>query len=293
MGSSASTEQPESTAPRYKVDYEWEDEKVTGHVLSNQDLPDAVPVIDFMNRDEDALNTTFANLKGRGYTFFKLEDHQVELQQTLKNSSISYFNLPDQEKQLNSHPQRENLGYINIESIREYIKLRPSDPDYLWPNDPQFTTNFHNLFDEMKSIVWSVFEELVNHIEETEETNSRLFDDGKLEDIKEFAFEKTSISMIYYYEQDQETNVCGAHKDTGILTFIWPTGVPSLEIWDDLLGKYVKVEMNCDNNYLIAFISEKLPLFSLTTNFEATPHRVIMPSGRRRLSMAMLLDVAK
>jgi len=82
--------------------------------------------------------------------------------------------------------------------------------------------------------------------------------------------------------------------DTGILTFIIRTKVPSLEIYDRSQDKYVKVEDLTNLGDIIVFMGEKVPMFTgRKTKFPATHHRVIVPSNTERLSMAFLLDVAK
>jgi len=87
--------------------------------------------------------------------------------------------------------------------------------------------------------------------------------------------------------------VCGEHQDTGILTFITRTRIPSLEIWDKQEQKYAKIEELLQEGDVIAFVGEKIPLFSCSNKFTATPHRVRMGPGGERMSIAFLLDVAK
>lgn len=114
--------------------------------------------------------------------------------------------------------------------------------------------------------------------------------------------EKSSVSMIHYYPQDREGScVCEEHKDTGLLTAVFKTGVPSLQMWDKHSQKYAKIEELVGDSDLVLFMGEKVPLFAQqdrnlpdAERFVATPHRVIVPSASvDRLSMAFLLDVAK
>jgi isopenicillin N synthase-like dioxygenase len=120
--------------------------------------------------------------------------------------------------------------------------------------------------------------------------------------IEDFVREKSSVSMIHYYPQeDVNACVCEEHKDTGLLTAVFKTGVPSLQMWDKASDKYVKIEELAADSELILFMGEKIPLFAQqdkslpdSSRFMATPHRVIVPQATvNRLSMAFLLDVAK
>jgi isopenicillin N synthase-like dioxygenase len=96
------------------------------------------------------------------------------------------------------------------------------------------------------------------------------------------------------------------------VTLLLRTAVPSLEIWDALNKCYVKAEALCGEDEMLAFIGEKVPMFTNSKKFPATLHRVVrlndlmhinttilmfafkmMPSGTDRTSVAFLLDVAK
>lgn len=63
--------------------------------------------------------------------------------------------------------------------------------------------------------------------------------------------------------------------DTGLVTLLLRTAVPSLEIWDALNKCYVKAEALCGEDEMLAFIGEKVPMFTNSKNFPATLHRVV------------------
>jgi len=91
----------------------------------------------------------------------------------------------------------------------------------------------------------------------------------------------------------QKKNVCDDHRDTGLFTLLLRTDVPSLEVYDKSIGKYVAVESLVDPTDIIVYPGEKVPLFTGNDNYPATPHRVFMVPNTERVSVAFLLDVAK
>lgn len=108
--------------------------------------------------------------------------------------------------------------------------------------------------------------------------------------------------MIHYFPQSKQCAcVCEEHKDTGLLTAVFKTGVPSLQMWDKQKKLYLKIEEMVNDNDLVLFMGEKIPLFAQQrgamddpNTYSATLHRVIVPEANiDRLSMAFLLDVAK
>jgi len=197
----------------------------------------------------------------------------------------------------NKDEMKQNIGYIHITGIREYIKLRPSDEENYWPRKPEgFRAIFDNFFISYKNIANTCLEILSNFVEEGRHNPKKLplIDKEKLEAIQEFLDSKSSVSMIHYFQnKENETCACGEHTDTGILTLLMHTQVPSLEIWDKSLEKFVKIEELTESTDLILFMGEKIPMFTGSKKFIATPHRVIMPPGKERISLALLLDVAK
>jgi len=185
-----------------------------------------------------------------------------------------------------------NIGYVSIGDIREYIKLRSTDPEELWPTHPE---NFKEIFDNFNEIyskfAFATFEALASSIDLEDGLPLIALDDYT--EIKKFLAEKSSISMIKYNALEKECEVCDEHTDTGILTFITRTNRPGLEIWDKHENKYLKIEEFLEMGDILVFLSEKTPLFSGSRKFLATPHRVRLPEGPQRMSIAYLLDVAK
>jgi len=227
--------------------------------------------------------------------------------------------------------QMANLGYVSVK-VREYIKLRLSDPAELWPTQPDdFTDTFKNVFNKMKELTWCVF----LGVAADGEGNSRLLEEESVAAIRSFIDAKSSLSIIHYFktenkeekeEEEKEKgneegtseklqskdgegryDVCGLHRDSGILTCAVSSSVQGLEMFDFKLNGWVKIEelvkklgRSSDKKeeeesiYLVMFIGEKIPLYSgHVTRYSATPHRVILNSNTERSSIVFLLDVAK
>jgi isopenicillin N synthase-like dioxygenase len=73
------------------------------------------------------------------------------------------------------------------------------------------------------------------------------------------------VSLIHYFPQDFENSLaCDEHRDSGLLTAIVKTGVPSLQVWDKHHKKYLKIEEMVQDDEMIVFMGEKVPLFCAT-----------------------------
>jgi len=214
-----------------------------------------------------------------------------------------YLEQPDQGKEQNKDPDHNNLGYVKISAIREYIKLRQTDPEQYWPTDNEhfqrselFKNCFDNFFNGYLSLALTSFEILSQYptIDPKTKEQTDLISPEKYKAIYEWLAPKSSISGILYYPVDKLVEVCDEHTDTGVLTFITRTSLPSLEMWDRHLEHYVKIEEVANEGDVIIFPGEKIPMFAAPCKlFRATPHRVRMPAGGSRISLAFLLDVAK
>jgi len=195
-------------------------------------------------------------------------------------------------KKKNMEKDGNNLGFVHIPRVREYIKLRPSDPDELWPSYPtDFKDTYNAFFSKYSEIAFSSFDILVEYVEQN--STEPLINPVHVSAIKQFLSEKSSVSMIKYFELKEATEVCAEHTDTGILTFITRTHRPSLEIWDKHEQKYIKIEELLEVGDIILFVSEKIPLFSCSDKLTAAPHRVRMGPGTERVSIAFFARCCK
>jgi len=212
-----------------------------------------------------------------------------------------FFASPEVEKIQCGDPDANNVGYVHIPSVREYIKLRPTDDEHYWPKSADFKDAFHKMFKAYSIVAFKAFKILSEaerpistFYENLHADLDQLISKESYSAICEWIERKSSISAIHYYPTDL-SETCEEHTDTGILTFITRTEVPGLEIYDRSVNQYVKVEQLMEDNDLVVFMGEKVPLFSCSESYPATYHRVRIPPclQKHRYSFAFLLDVAK
>eukprot|EP01130_Rhizamoeba_saxonica_P012912 TRINITY_DN5487_c0_g1_i1.p1 TRINITY_DN5487_c0_g1~~TRINITY_DN5487_c0_g1_i1.p1 ORF type:complete len:193 (-),score=28.84 TRINITY_DN5487_c0_g1_i1:551-1129(-) len=186
----------------------------------------------------------------------------------------------------------ENWGYMQKEGVREYIKLRPGDDNFMWPNDEEFRKDYSILFNLVSEVAFPCFERFAQY---KNEKNESIILEEAIDDIRQLIPSRSSLSVIRYYSHNERPykDVCSDHTDTGILTFVFRTQVPSLEILDKTMGKYVKVEELAEVGDMIVFLGEKSHLFTNSVQFCASPHRVNMVPNTERYSVTFLLDTAK
>eukprot|EP01120_Amphizonella_sp_Union-15-10_P015391 TRINITY_DN7919_c0_g1_i1.p1 TRINITY_DN7919_c0_g1~~TRINITY_DN7919_c0_g1_i1.p1 ORF type:complete len:311 (-),score=65.36 TRINITY_DN7919_c0_g1_i1:114-1046(-) len=291
------TEQPVRTYDFSVSKRELQLEKTRKTAVGTKDvqISQKISGTEILEGEKETWKNFCLELRDRGYAILKVGKDCFEASEELEKVSKEFFSLPIEQKELSSDPDRNNIGFVSIPGTREYIKLRPSDPISLWPQQPEnFTSTFNKFFQEYSKISFACFEALASFIDEMNPNRLPLLKPQDTEAIREFISGKSSISVIRYFIHDLESaTVCSEHKDTGILTFIVRTKFPSLEIWDKSLEQYVKIEELSELGDLIVFLGEKVPLFSGSKTFCATPHRVIMGGGKERISIAFLLDVAK
>eukprot|EP01124_Arcella_intermedia_P029472 TRINITY_DN6228_c0_g2_i1.p1 TRINITY_DN6228_c0_g2~~TRINITY_DN6228_c0_g2_i1.p1 ORF type:complete len:309 (+),score=102.48 TRINITY_DN6228_c0_g2_i1:23-949(+) len=255
-----------------------------------QAFPIAVEAPEIIAKQPQAQALLYQNLKTRGYCPIKVDPSVKETSSRLSQVGLEYLAQELEVKKVNSDPDGNNLGYVHIPGVREYIKLRTTDPSSSWPtHPPQFQEVFKKFFDTYAEIAFASFDLLAAF----EEDSKPLIPKEHADAVREFLPLKSSVSLIKYYALEKDSEVCAEHTDTGILTFITRTNRPSLEIWDNLEGKYVQVEQFLEEGDLVVFVSEKVPLFAASQRLPSSPHRVRMEAGPERISIAFLLDVAK
>jgi len=258
----------------------------------NITLPPIVNVEDIINKTKQFQYQLYHNLKTRGYCPIKGTPSLVAISEKLTDVSFQFLGQELEVKKRHTDAIGNNLGFIHIPSVREYIKLRPSDPEELWPTyPPDFKDAFNAFFEAYSQIAFNSFDLLATYVDESSQDPLILPD--HVVAIKQFIKEKSSISMIKYFELKETTEVCGEHTDTGILTFITRTHRPSLEIWDKQEQKYVKIEELLEEGDIIAFVGEKIPLFSRSNKITSTPHRVRMDPGGERVSIGFSTRCSK
>jgi hypothetical protein len=262
----------------------------TTHLKRNLNL---IPASQILSKYPNGIQMFCDELKSRSYACIKVDVPEIKnASDRLTEVGLEYLNQELQIKERNIDPASGNVGYVNIPEIREYIKLRLKDPDHLWPQYPDnFKDIFYEFHKQYTKIAKNCFVFLSESVNAEEPHSKRLIRQDDTEAISEVIEERSSLSMIKYYPVEKTTEVCDEHTDTGILTFITRTHRPSLEIWDRSENEYIQIEELLDRGDIVVFVSEKVPLFSGSMDFRPAFHRVRMPAGPVRLSIAYLLDV--
>jgi len=316
MGNTSSEQQENvSTDSNTNKNNTGDTRNINTNKKNNWTLPSFVDVHDIMSDNAEKQQYFCECLRNHGYALLTMENkgnsntniNNKDNYATKIAADIAalcadrnaYFNLPRDVKEMNKEDDgivRYNLGYVSVEGVREYLKLRPNDPEKLWPKNPStFAHNWHSLFDDLKEIGWKLFLQVAKYNDGSSGSNSKLSDAKTLQAIEEFVGAKSSMSLIHYYPVTNEDLqcVCEPHQDTGLITFGVCSEVPGLVIWDSVKQDWVEIEKHCKPGDLVVFVGQKVPLFSGSDIWHATEHKVVIAPGVERNSLVFLLDVAK
>jgi len=189
-------------------------------------------------------------------------------------------------------PNKLNLGYVLVPGVREYLKLRKSDTENLWPTSPpNLKDHWISVLNDLKDISWNIFKSLSDYGPKTK------LSDPELESaIAAFVDSKSSISLIHYFpvtEENKSNCVCGVHEDTGLVTLGVRSDVPGLIVFDRVKKDWIEIEKYVEPGDVVAFLGQKVPLFSGSDIWKATTHKVEVPLNTERNACVFLLDVAK
>jgi len=209
---------------------------------------------------------------------------------TLHKDRVEYF-AQEQDKKMDNciNNGRNNIGYVKGGNSREYIMVRISDGEDVWPKyPPLLSRNLKDVYSILHEIAWNVFDAVAHY----GGPDNKLSDPETLGPVKELVATHSSIGLIHYFK-NEEPCVCKPHEDTGLITIGVRPEIPGLTIWDRLKNDWVEVEKLTNEGDLICFIGHKLPLFSGCNIWNATTHKVEIPVGTERNSLVFQLDVAK
>jgi len=271
------------------------DSKVNQQEKTNWIFPASIPLDDIIMNNSNARRKMSENLRDHNYAILstdqsKLGNEIYNSLEQLNQDMATFFSLEQTQKNKFVDEMGQNLGYVFVKGIREYLKLRISDPDSMWPQDPPLLKeHFLTVFNALKTVAWSCFESLTQF-----EPDSKLNNKETNKAIQEFVDIKSSLSLIHYFpNEDKEKCACGQHEDTGLITLGGFSSCPGLIIFDRVKNDWVEVEKLVSKRDLICFIGQKIPLFSGSTTWSATTHKVEIPLSTDRNALVFLLDVAK
>jgi len=187
-----------------------------------------------------------------------------------------------------------------------------------------FYESFISAYALLRNVGWSCFIELVNFKEPP--ANKTLLAPAEIEVVDDGVDLMSSLSLIHYFKQDcrdaspgvdapvqrQQLMTMGhisdqpedqvpknksvpspRHEDTGLITLAVVSKVDALQILDRQTKQWLEVEKLYPPRTIIVWMGEKIPLFSGSSDFKATPHRVVLDKDKERTAMIFLLDVGK
>jgi len=111
-----------------------------------------------------------------------------------------FFALDEDLKATCKDKDNNNIGYVNV-NVREYIKLRPGDPDDLWPSIESFRTAYETFYTMYFKLAVTLFQIFAEYNENS--TGKCLIEPEKFDAINQFLEEKSSVSVIHYFEHDE------------------------------------------------------------------------------------------
>jgi len=202
MGLGTSTEQdvepapiPHSTKETGVVTKEMRDKMEATTAIA---LPPLVHASDIINKTKQSQYQLYYNLKTRGYCPIKVNPSVVAISEKLSEVAFQFLGQDLEIKKIHTEKDGNNLGFIHIPNVREYIKLRPFDPEELWPTyPPDFKESFNAFFEAYSKIAFNSFDLVAEYVEEG--SRDPLIKPDHVLAVKDFINEKSSISMIKYF----------------------------------------------------------------------------------------------
>jgi len=276
-----------------------------GGSVSTQTRPAIRPLSSLVPRTPE-FQQFCQDLLDEGFAVIGLGEKYKQEIDALNEVSKDFFKLPPEIKLLNDDPKHEGLGYVGSNSHKEYLKLRRyGDRNKNWPNNPpQLRDIFIKGLDLFHEISWKIYQELSYFTLTNTNPKSKPYSEEDWKGIKEAVFELGSIGATHYYPRNKKeadssnlVDICDAHRDTGILTFVVVSEVPGLQLWDRKNNVWMDAEkiLHPERNsqhILIVMMGEKVQMFTGSSVLEATYHRVMVPPETRRDSLLFFMDVS-
>lgn len=247
-----------------------------------------VPLEEILSPTDETIIKIVELLHENQYLLINL-DHETKSQlDALKRNGIAFFNQSSDYKESFKYDMfqkdqkiQQSQGYVEIKDVREYIKFIGKD----FEKAPEEFKHLEKLYHKSISILFKIFEILSLH-------EKKLFLKELPEAVKGLKDEKSSLSCIHYYKPkvEQPTIVSEPHEDTGILTGIFLSNVPGLQIWNKKEEKYFVIEKYVKEDTFVVIMGKKTSLFCQGF-LEETLHQVIIDGKNERFSIVCMLDV--
>jgi len=216
-----------------------------------------------------------------------------------------FFKQETNIKKINEDPKKEGMGYVETKT-KQYLKLRKyGDRTQKFPETPSDLKEKYveglNIF---HSITWNILRELCRFTHKYTNPEAIQFSDKDWNIIEDAVKEMGSIGVTHYSPRPKEevdssnmVDICSAHRDTGILTFVVVSEVPGLQVWDRSKDTWMDVErllwpQRAKQHLLVAMMGEKIEMFTGSKVLKATDHRVMVPPETGRDSLLYFMDVS-
>lgn len=205
--------------------------------------------------------TNIENIAARGYGIIEGQDNNL-YRKTLAAGQV-FFDSSLEEKRRFHQPKRLNKGYQEI-ADREYFSIR----EYLLPS---FLEVGANLFDQMIDLSKSSLIAIANMMSWDENLLLNLIPQATLHEQGE---SDSTLRLNHYLATDQKAKYTAeAHQDLGLLTLLFPSVTPALQVFDYLEERWVDIEMLAKPTDVIVMVGETLSMLSNQTMLPCT-HRV-------------------
>ncbi|KAF9675945.1 hypothetical protein SADUNF_Sadunf09G0086800 [Salix dunnii] len=242
----------------------------------------------------------------KNWGFFQVINHGVPLakRQSIEKASRIFFGQPLEEKRKVRRSEEKVLGYYdsehtkNVRDWKEVFDLNVQDPTVVpassKPDDEELTRWF-NQWPEYPTDLREVCEEYAKEMEKVAYKLMELIalSLGLPKDrFHGFFKEQTSVVRLNHYPPCPVPDLAlgvGRHKDAFALTILAQDDVGGLEVKRKTDGEWLWVKPT-PNVYIIN-VGDILQVWSNDT-YESVEHRVMVNSGRERLSIPFFLGPA-
>lgn len=236
----------------------------------------------------------------KGYIVFHLDEAVAKSITSYRSSCEEFFRLSDVEKLRlsgidGSEMKKRNDGYLVVDGSKEFLKLKPKNPEYFPSHSETFRSSFTKCYESFYNMFAKTFSIIANDVNE----KGQKYISDELENIiLNRMKESASISVINYFpvekplvttkELEDFSIPSEIHQDTGVMTFIMCSDVVGLQVRARGSEEWVTVERLAQaGTDMFCILGKKIEMFATdprALKYEATWHRVILPYNVQRYS---------
>jgi len=273
-----------------------------GSVFSNEKRP-PIHRLSSLIPDSPEFKNLCDDLAREGFAVIGIGGEHKDVIEMQYKITKQFFELDKEIKMKNEDPKQEGLGYVGSNKWKEYLKLRiHGDRNKNFPEEPkELKEAFTDCLGFFHKITWPILQELNAYTLKYTDPQTKPFTDLEWQGIEQAVVEIGSIGVTHYYPRpdggDALVDICNAHKDTGILTFVMVSEVPGLQVLDRKNNNWFDIErllhpQRSKQNLLVVLMGEKIHMFTGSSVLKPTEHRVMVPPETRRDSLLYFMDVS-